>query len=69
MNILDIPSAWKGLEPFAQWLVRMMRPTVIVDLGVAQGFSSCALAQPCIGSVYAIDHWEKAMQEAKAFAQ
>jgi predicted O-methyltransferase YrrM len=56
-NLWDIPSAWKGHEAFAQWLVQQMRPQVIVELGCDYGFSTIALAQPGLGTVYGIDRF------------
>lgn len=52
-----IPSAWKGHEAFARWLVQQMRPAVIVELGCDYGFSTIALAQPGLGIVYGIDRF------------
>jgi len=53
-----IPSAWIGHENFAVWLVKKMKPSVIVDLGVDYGFSTFAFATPQIGKVYGIDWFE-----------
>jgi predicted O-methyltransferase YrrM len=57
-NLYSISSAWKGHERFAQWLVRQMRPKVIVELGCDYGFSTIALAQPGIGTVYGVDRFD-----------
>jgi len=54
----SLPSTWKGHKDFAIWLVKKMKPSVIVDLGVAYGFSTFILASPKIGKVYGID-WFK----------
>ena len=35
----NVPSAWIGHAPFAYWLVSVMRPRSIVELGVHCGFS------------------------------
>jgi len=53
LNVLrgNIPSAWLGHEDFAVWLVKEMKPKVIVELGVELGFSTFALASPKIGKV------------------
>jgi predicted O-methyltransferase YrrM len=56
-NLYRIPSAWKGHEHFARWLVQHMRPQVIVELGCDYGFSTIALAQPGWGTVYGIDRF------------
>lgn len=67
-QLLEIPSAWKGLEHFAVWLVDQLRPRVIVDLGVDHGFSSCALATPGYGTVYGVDNRIVELDFAKANA-
>ncbi len=51
-------TTWRGHEKFATWLVEHMNPSVIVDLGVGQGFSSFVFALPRIGKVYGIDWFE-----------
>ena len=51
-------SAWRGHAPFAQWLVREMRPTTIVELGVDYGFSCMTFAEVGLGTVYGIDSFE-----------
>src|SRR5436309_7543642 len=56
-DLYSIPSAWKGHERFARWLVQQMRPQVIVELGCDCGFSTIALAQPGLGIVYGIDRF------------
>ncbi len=53
-----IVTAWRGHEVFADWLVREMKPTVIVELGVDKGFSSFVFATPGIGTVYGVDSFE-----------
>ncbi len=65
-DLYRIPSAWKGHERFAQWLIQQMRPKVIVELGCDYGFSTIALAQPGIGIVYGIDRFV-GPPERKAF--
>lgn len=40
----EVPSAWKGHKPFAEWLVKEMNPKQIVDLGVDYGFSTFVFA-------------------------
>jgi predicted O-methyltransferase YrrM len=56
-DLSGIPSAWKGHEAFVRWLVQQMRPQVIVELGCDYGFSTIALAQPGLGTVYGIDRF------------
>lgn len=53
-----IQSAWRGHARFAEWLVRRLQPTTIVELGVDYGFSSLTFAAPGIGKVYGIDSFE-----------
>lgn len=48
-------SAWKGHQYFAMWLVKELKPTIIVDLGVDKGFSTYIFAAQKIGMVYGID--------------
>lgn len=43
-HLNQIPSAWKGHRPFAQWLVNHIKPDQIVDLGVDYGFSTFVFA-------------------------
>ncbi len=56
-SIQHIESAWKGHENFAVSLVKWMKPTTIVELGVDFGFSTIAFALPNIGTVYGVDHF------------
>lgn len=57
------PSAWKANFALAQSLVHYVQPKIIVDLGVDYGYSSYALAEQGIGTVYAVD-WFKGDQHA-----
>ncbi len=52
-----IPSAWRGHEEFAVWLVNRVQPKVTVELGVNLGYSLFALASPGIGDVIGVDHF------------
>jgi glycosyltransferase involved in cell wall biosynthesis len=57
-NLDDIStSSWAGHRNFADWLVRFIKPKVIVDLGVDHGFSTFCFAIPRIGHVYGIDNF------------
>jgi predicted O-methyltransferase YrrM len=58
MRFDEIPTAWRGHEAFADWLVRTLRPSTIVDLGVDFGFSTIAFARPNIGTVYGVDWFQ-----------
>ena len=51
-------SAWKGHFEFSMWLVKHVKPKMIVELGVDYGHSTFCLASPNIGTVYAIDCFE-----------
>ncbi len=42
--LANMPSAWKGHRPFAEWLVDYMQPDQIVDLGVDYGYSTLVFA-------------------------
>ncbi len=57
------PSAWTGHVPFAMFLVDLLRPKVLVELGTYYGVSYCAFCQAVseLGistHCYAIDTWE-----------
>lgn len=57
------PSSWMSHIPFAFWLVNILRPRVLVELGSYYGASFCAFCQqierlglPC--EAYAVDLWQ-----------
>ena len=54
----EIPTAWTDHITFAQWIVNKQQPEVIVDLGVAFGYSSFCFGLPKIGKIYGIDTFE-----------
>lgn len=62
MNIHEflktIPSAWKGHENFAWWLVEEVKPKTIVELGTDFGYSAFCLGSNCRGHVVTIDNFE-----------
>jgi predicted O-methyltransferase YrrM len=58
IDIEILPSAWTGHRKFAEWLVRQINPSVIVDLGVDYGYSTFCLANPKLGTVYGIDNFK-----------
>lgn len=66
--LLEIPSAWHGLEDIANWIVETVRPHVTVDLGVDHGFSTCVLATAGFGKVYGIDLNDDRLNYARKFA-
>ncbi|SFX59912.1 Methyltransferase domain-containing protein [Thermoactinomyces sp. DSM 45891] len=58
IEVQHIPTAWRGHEPFAIWLVQRLQARITVDLGVDSGFSTFSFATPNIGTVYGIDHFQ-----------
>ena len=44
-ELLEAGSAWISHAPFAFWLVESLRPRLIVELGVSQGYSYAAFCQ------------------------
>ncbi|PVE21373.1 hypothetical protein DC522_26885 [Microvirga sp. KLBC 81] len=61
--IMDVPSAWYGHVPFAHWLVRHIKPRVLVELGTHAGVSYSAfcstVARDALASrCFAVDSWE-----------
>jgi predicted O-methyltransferase YrrM len=54
----QITTAWTDHITFAQWIVNKQQPEVIVDLGVAFGYSSFCFGLPKIGKIYGIDTFE-----------
>jgi len=58
LNLDNVVTAWRGHRAFAQWLVETLRPDVVVDLGVDQGYSTICFAEPHRGQVYAVDCFE-----------
>jgi len=56
-------SAWRGHLPFAAWLTRTFKPTVIVELGSHWGHSYFTFCQAVSEanlqtSCYAVDTWQ-----------
>jgi len=56
--VWGISSAWRANASFALALVDLVRPDVIVDLGVDRGFSTFVFGVGGIGKVYGVD-WFK----------
>ena len=59
---LDADSAWYGHLPFAQWIVRAVRPRLLVELGTHAGvsyagFCDAVLAEGLPTRCFAIDSW------------
>lgn len=55
-------SAWIGHLPFAAWLVDVLKPTVLVELGVHNGASYCAFCEAVVRgdlptACFGIDSW------------
>lgn len=56
----NLKSAWKGHRSFAEFLVQIMKPAIIVELGVDYGYSTFVFAnalqsQSHNGFIYGID--------------
>lgn len=57
-NSSQVPSAWRGLEPFAHWLVQNNDPKLTVELGCDYGFSLIELARYSKGLTVGVDHFQ-----------
>ena len=67
--IATIDSTWKGHESFAIWLVKRLKPKVIVDLGFDRGLSTIAFAYQNRGHVFGIDwFFEEGSYAEKSYA-
>lgn len=58
MDTSKIITAWRGLEPFAHWLVQTLKPETTVELGVDYGFSLIELARYNPGNTIGIDNFQ-----------
>ncbi|HEV7396638.1 MAG TPA: class I SAM-dependent methyltransferase [Pyrinomonadaceae bacterium] len=57
------PSAWTGHVPFVMFLIELLEPTIVVELGTYYGVSYCAMCQAVkqlkMGTrLYAVDTWK-----------
>ena len=57
------PSGWLEHIPFAFWLIDVLRPRMLVELGTHTGISYCAFCQAAravgpAGRFYAVDTWQ-----------
>lgn len=64
----NIESGWRGYERFAFWLIRQIKPKVVVDLGFDRGISTIAFAFKNKGQVFGIDWFEEKAYASKCFA-
>ena len=60
---LVFPGPWTGHIPFAFWIVKALRPKILVELGTHSGNSYSALCQAMQtfevdGRAYAVDSWQ-----------
>jgi hypothetical protein len=59
----DVPSAWKGHEIIANYLIRYLNPNIFVELGVHNGFSYFSFCQSVFETksqtkCFAVDNWK-----------
>jgi beta-1,4-mannosyl-glycoprotein beta-1,4-N-acetylglucosaminyltransferase len=54
-NLHKYSSAWLGHMEFACWLVKLLKPKIVVDLGVDFGHSTFSFAAAKEGVIYGID--------------
>lgn len=62
MDTSKIVTAWRGLEPFAHWLVQTLDPAQTVELGVDYGFSLIELSRYNNGVVTGFDWFQGDVQ-------
>lgn len=66
--IQGLDSSWKGHEAFAYWLVKRLKPKVVVDLGFDRALSTIVFAYKNRGHVYGIDWFDQGGYAQKSFA-
>ncbi len=59
---LNSPSAWLGHQPFASWLIKILKPKIFVELGVHYGHSYFSFCEGVIQGAqftqcFGIDTW------------
>lgn len=57
-QLKDWETAWAGHARFAIWLVKKMKPSVVVDLGVGQGYSTFVFGLAGADEIYGIDWFD-----------
>lgn len=64
----SIESTWKGHQKFVCWLVQMLKPKTVVDIGFDRGLSTIAFAYRNKGQVFGIEWFEEGNYVAKCLA-
>ncbi len=64
----SIESTWKGHQKFVCWLVQVLKPKTVVDLGFDRGLSTIAFAYRNQGHVFGIDWFDNVNYATKCFA-
>lgn len=64
----SIESTWNGHQKFVCWLVKIVKPKTVVDLGFDRGLSTISFAYKNKGHVYGIDWFDNRNYATKCFA-
>jgi len=66
--INSVESNWKGHLSFVFWLVKYLKPKIVMDLGFDRGLSTIAFGFKNKGKVFGIDWFDKGDYIEKCFA-